>query len=934
MGSSAHAQGVLKPLYGNIQPFYGDIQPSFGNLHPFYGNLHPFFDGAGPFWGDPTVFWGNDAAFSGNTQAWWGTLDPVAHQNSNAPAYLTIRPFWNKTFTSWTTLFTAWRQINPATATAASYAPIEAQLKAVTDASAAFWGASVKAQTGKSFQDAVTTPLLAKWGIDLNKPLSLQSLSPSDQASFFLDWYDHVMNFAGTDHVDWWMKVADWSPSLTQTQGSGARTTIGLLDFTVVGDTTLKKSIVKYDGVSTFSNGHGAAVGSLLVGAFDGKGVMGIAPQAKVIAYNPFDDTGTASWADVADGVAMLASNGASVVNMSLGVPGTTLSQGWNDYVFSNAAIARASKNVVFVTAAGNDGISQTNNINWNFANNPTLIVVGSVDAAGNISNFSNRPGTACLLDHGVCNPGNQLMYHFIVAPGEMILVSDDHGGTVRQSGTSLAAPLVSGAIALLQNRWPWLANFPQETAYIILHTAKDLGAPGPDPVYGMGLLDIQASQSPLSFDSLHWMSVNNGGKITEIPAQSVLSRYKNQNQNAFDASGLYFYAFETVGNTIRDFAIPMSSKLIGQTFTSMSGYQAYFQGYLLAQMDAWAKSQGHFAAADSGGLYRLPNRWGADLTLSMAPRAPAYGFRNSSPYDAAVRLQGEGYRLSAGFGDGAPALAGQSTFAVASDFQMGRGGANPLLGLASGGAYADWSLDLGRRLQLSVGATQRSDRRDGAQTPAFDRPDDGAQTYSAGATRVAVSYDLTPRLRLTGAYTHLREASAVLGVQSLDPRDFSGGSRTDGVTFGLDWAATSKVSLGAAVTAAKTTAPRADQAMAVAGGGLYSQAFQVSVVGRDLFAKGDAARLTLAQPLAVSQGHLNIRDVEVVDRMTGEIGVVDHVYDVAQAASYAGEALYGRQAFDGQGELSLFGRVQTDPQRTSGQPVNYTAGGRIRIAF
>jgi hypothetical protein len=377
-----------------------------------------------------------------------------------------------------------------------------------------------------------------------------------------------------------------------------------------------------------------------------------------------------------------------------------------------------------------------------------------------------------------------------------------------------------------------------------------------------------------------------------------------------------------------------MSSKLVGQTFTALSGYQAYFQGYLSSQMDAWAKSQGYFAASDGAGVYRMANRWGADLTLSMAPRAQAYGFRNSSPYDASVRLAGEGYRLSAGFGDGAPALTGQRAFSMASDFQAGHGGANPLLGLASGGAYADYSLDLSHRLRLSVGATQRSDRRDGVQTPAFDRPDDGAQTYAASATRVAMSYDLTSSLRLTGAYTHLREESALLGVQSLDPRDFAGGSRTDGVTFGIDWSATQKVSLAAAVTAAKTTAPHGDQSIAVADGGLYSQAFQVSVVGRDLFAKGDSARLTLAQPLSVSQGHLNVRNVEVVDRMTGDLGIVDHAFDISQSASYAGEALYGRSAFDGQGELSLFGRVQTDPQRTSGQPVTYTAGGRIRLAF
>ena len=120
--------------------------------------------------------------------------------------------------------------------------------------------------------------------------------------------------------------------------------------------------------------------------------------------------------------------------------------------------------------------------------------VVGSVDPLGAISSFSNQPGTACLLDNGVCSSGHHLYDRFMVAPGELILVSDGQGGLERRSGTSFAAPLVSGAITLLHDRWPWLRNYPQETAQIILSSAKDLGAPGPDPVYGYGLLDANAA--------------------------------------------------------------------------------------------------------------------------------------------------------------------------------------------------------------------------------------------------------------------------------------------------------------------------------------------------------------------------------------------------------------------------------------------------------
>ena len=79
-------------------------------------------------------------------------------------------------------------------------------------------------------------------------------------------------------------------------------------------------------------------------------------------------------------------------------------------------------------------------------------------------------------------------MDHFLVTDGNSLL---DSG-----SGTSYAAPRVTGAVALVAQKFPELTA--SERKKIILHTADDLGAPGVDAVYGHGLLNVKNALNPI----------------------------------------------------------------------------------------------------------------------------------------------------------------------------------------------------------------------------------------------------------------------------------------------------------------------------------------------------------------------------------------------------------------------------------------------------
>jgi len=956
--------GNVLPVWGNVSPFWGNVLPVGGNVLPVWGNVSPFWGNVLPVGGNVSPVWGNVLPFDGSaTQlnpysapsvgavngilTFWGTITPYTNNMTAA----SLNTYWQTTGATMQNIDTAWAKI-PAGSTALAYAPLVARLFALGTDAANFWNPAIKAKTGGvAYKATVSDPLLAKYGIDLANPTTLGTLDQTKRGLFFLDFYDSLMNYTGTDHIDYWMNLVNWSPSLTQAQSSGAVSTIGLLDLTVSGNTTVTKNIVSYDGVSGFNNGHGVAVGSLMVGAHDGKGVMGIAPRAKVIAYNPFDATGTTNWTDITTGVIALTTDvtgrqGASIVNASLGEPGLALAPGWNT-VFTSAGVSAVANKTVFVIAAGNEGVAQTTNVTWDFAKNPDILLVGSVGVLGTISSFSNTPGNACMLASGTstCVAGNYLKDHFLVAPGEMILVDDDKGGVVRQSGTSFAAPLVSGAVALLHDRWQWLANYPKVTNYIILNTAKDLGAPGVDPIYGHGLLDVTAAQSPLNWDNLtyytgtataHNTGVISTNTLTQHSVSTIITQAKLEKQKAWDAQGLFIYAIEELGPTRRDFAIPVGRKLIGQNVVRLNGSTEKFQAYLLDRMGTWVdskpgfveySSKSNFAGFANGVAMRNP--WGADMSLSIAPQSKRDGFvQTGVAYQSRLHIAGDGSEAEFGFGDGAVTLGAMPGFGQAADYDATRGGANPLLGLASGGAFGKIAFNLTDNLQVSAGSTQRNDLRDAGSSPGLRVLGNGAERYKAAATNIGVNLKVADGVHILGGLTHLTEASGLLGIQSLDASDLGAGSTTDGYNVGVDAALGPNTRLAISGTVGKT---RTNAGQAFSSKDLTSTAYQVSLTQGDLLAKGDVARISVSQPLYVEKGDLAFTTYGIANRDTGDLGFITQHISVSQARPMAAEMLYGRPVLKGAGEVSFFGRVDTDSARVE---TTYMSGARFQVKF
>lgn len=300
-------------------------------------------------------------------------------------------------------------------------------------------------------------------------------------------------------------------------------------------------------------NGHGTHVAGIIAASKNDSMMHGVAFNSKIVAVKALDDDGTGTLGHLVSGIGFaVTASGVKVVNMSFGshsyynysntdltgTPATNpnygkcsgtcvfdttylaLVQSFYDTAFADTI----AKDVVLAVAAGNDyhvnpdPSSPAIFAAAEIANSPSdkvtsdisgyMIAVASVGASGSISSFSNY----CGVTASFC----------IAAYGEGITstVSDTNlysgSGTADNkyailSGTSMATPQVTGAVAILRAAWPHLTA-PQ-TIQILLTTATKTGIYANTAIYGQGLLDLYSAVQAQGTNSLGYgVTVAEGG--------------------------------------------------------------------------------------------------------------------------------------------------------------------------------------------------------------------------------------------------------------------------------------------------------------------------------------------------------------------------------------------------------------------------------------
>jgi len=200
--------------------------------------------------------------------------------------------------------------------------------------------------------------------------------------------------------------------------------------------------------------------------------LMGSAPAARILAIRAF--AGPPGGAEstsfvILKGLDYAAAHGAQIVNMSFAGP--------KDALIERGIAATAAKGIVMVAAAGNAGPKSPPLYP---AANANVIAVGATDAQDRVFAASNRGG-----------------YIAISAPGVDIFLPAPENQYQMTSGTSFSAAYISGLAALMLERNPALKQ--AEVRAILMKTARDLGSPGRDDLFGAGEADAYAAISAVA---------------------------------------------------------------------------------------------------------------------------------------------------------------------------------------------------------------------------------------------------------------------------------------------------------------------------------------------------------------------------------------------------------------------------------------------------
>jgi len=577
------------------------------------------------------------------------------------------------------------------------------------------------------------------------------------------------------------------------------------------------------------SNMHGTHVAGIIGADKNSSGMHGVAFSNAVLLGGRWDFMSRPG-----DVISKMVDEGAQVINMSFGLdarvyPATDLNDDYysqyrtstNNYIVSGVLKA-ANNNVVMVMSAGNESQTQPGLYNGmpnltalNGALNNLFVTVVATGSDGSIANYSN----ACGVAKNYC----------IAAPGgdssSKIWSTGTYDVTMYGSyGTSMAAPVVSGSIALLMGAYPYLT--PQQIVSLIFESANKSGIYANKDLYGNGMLDLAAATNPQGYLGTI-SSTDADSSVVNINSSRIVvpSVFKEALQNNMPKTMAVFDKYKR----------PFNIKFDSMVQTTHSGHKNF-------KNDLYNFSR------------HQPKKTVSDDSFAFAYAPSSYSNNDGGIGIADVSYKDDNAETSFFFAENSLYSSGDYN-----DKAM----YNPYLAMNDAYGVAHkmyWDDNLSFKMSFMTGENGLYDGDRNYHDYNFDN-----RSY---AFNTEVSYQVTPKFNVTAMTGMLAEDDALLGMNGRGALSI-GDSNTYYAGLMLEWQPFENWSFGGAYYHGWTDASKVYGSM-ISTSQLMSDSFALD--GHYNINKTDVVGLQISSPLRIYNGHADFDIATGRDNYSNEV--------------------------------------------------------------
>lgn len=398
---------------------------------------------------------------------------------------------------------------------------------------------------------------------------------------------------------------------------------------------------------------HGTHVAGIAGANLDGVGTTGVAYDADLLIAKTAFDSGYFDFSVADEAIAWAVDNGADVINISANynfdrtymnslvelTPGlyeSTDTRGRNGitydkygyaglldskHYYKNIVESMKGHEAVLVLSAGNQGsdvAGQPGFIALDSEVGDRVLVVGNYDnRSGQIHRASNKAGTVCydVATDGTCNNTRLISDRYLMAPGQYVASTSADGEYRTNSGTSMAAPAVSGAVAIVHQMWPHMTG--ENLSKLLLNTASKDIANYDVNVHGQGLLDLDEATLPQGAVGLVTTGRIDGNRVN-VTESGTIAMSGNANISALSQMMVvdeydrdYYFDANSMVQTI-------DTRTASPTSSAMHGFAPdYYIGYNGGSIIPLTNTGTHIAINDNNNNLSIVQQWN-NLTVGL----------------------------------------------------------------------------------------------------------------------------------------------------------------------------------------------------------------------------------------------------------------------------------------------------------------------------